>query len=82
MLVALKKRLALIDEARKIEVAGKYSKLKVFDKKTEVEIWCKNWETIYANAIELGLPEVADEQLQYDFTTAISAVDELYATTQ
>ena len=37
MLVALKKRLALTDDARKIEVATKYSKLRVFDKKTDLE---------------------------------------------
>ncbi len=42
MLVALKKRLAPTDDARKIEVATKYSKLKIFDKKTDLEVWCRN----------------------------------------
>ncbi len=37
MLVALKKRLALTNNACKIELAIKYSKLKVFDKKTDLE---------------------------------------------
>jgi transketolase N-terminal domain/subunit len=37
ILVALKKRLAPTDNARKIEVATKYSKLRVFDKKTDLE---------------------------------------------
>ena len=82
MLVALKKRLALTDDARKIEVATKYSKLRVFDKKTDLEAQCRNQETTYTDAVELGLLEVADDRSQYDFTTAITAVDESYATTQ
>ena len=42
MLVALKKRLAPTDNARKIEVASKYAKLRVFDKKTDLEAWCRS----------------------------------------
>jgi hypothetical protein len=38
ILVALKKRLALTDNARKIEVTTKYSKLRVFNKKTDLEV--------------------------------------------
>jgi len=38
MLVALKKRLALTNDARKIKVTTKYSKLRVFNKKTDLEV--------------------------------------------
>jgi hypothetical protein len=37
MLVALKKRLALTDYARKLEVVHKYNKLKTFSKRENVE---------------------------------------------
>ena len=38
ILVALKKRLALTNDARKIEVTTKYSKLRVFNKKIDLEV--------------------------------------------
>jgi hypothetical protein len=82
MLVALKKRLAPTDDARKIEVATKYSKLRVFDKKTDLEAWCRSWETTYLDVVGLNLLEVAEDRAQYDFTTAITAVDESYVITQ
>jgi hypothetical protein len=63
MLVALKKRLALTDDARKIEVTTKYSKLRVFNKKTDLEAWCRNWETTYVDAVGLNLLEVIEDRL-------------------
>jgi hypothetical protein len=42
MLVALKKRLAPTDYARKLELARKYNKLKTFTKKESVEKWLKS----------------------------------------
>ena len=41
MLVALKKRLAPTDEARKLEIIDKYHRLQHFDQKTDVEEWCR-----------------------------------------
>ena len=42
MLVALKKRLAPTDYARKLELASKYNKLKIYSKKENVEKWLKD----------------------------------------
>jgi hypothetical protein len=42
MLVALKKRLAPTDYARKLELACKYNKLKKFLKKEDIEKWLKD----------------------------------------
>jgi hypothetical protein len=42
MLVALKKRLAPKDYARKIELARKYNKLKTYSKREDIEKWLKN----------------------------------------
>ena len=42
MLVALKKRLALTDYARKLEVVHKYNKLKTFSKRENIEKWLKD----------------------------------------
>ncbi len=61
ILVALKKRLALTNNARKIEVVTKYSKLKIFDKKTDLEAQCRNWETTYVDTVRLNLLEVIED---------------------
>ena len=80
MLVALKKRLAPTDEARKLDVIDKYRRLRHFDRKTDVEEWCKEWETTYADAMALGLPEVTENRSQNDFAIALNTIDEAYAT--
>ncbi|KAI0993953.1 hypothetical protein K3495_g14231 [Podosphaera aphanis] len=82
MLVALKKRLAPTDEARKMEVVDKYQRLRQFDKRTDVEAWCKDWEITYADAVALDLPEVSGNRSQNDFAIALSAIDEAYSTAQ
>lgn len=82
MLVALKKRLAPTDEARKLDVIDKYRRLRHFDRKTDVEEWCKEWETTYADAMALGLPEVTENRSQNDFAIALNTIDEAYATAQ
>jgi hypothetical protein len=82
MLVALKKRLAPTDYARKLDLARKYNKLKTYSKREDVEKWLKDWETTYADGKKLNIPEVADERSLFDFTHAVSAIDSGYASTQ
>lgn len=82
MLVALKKRLAPTDEARKLEIIGKYNRLRTFDKRTDVETWCKEWETTYADAVALNLSEVSGNRSQSDFAMALSSIDQAYSTAQ
>mgnify|MGYP003622956889 CR=1 FL=1 len=82
MLVALKKRLAPTDYARKLELASKYNKLKRYTKRENVEKWLKDWETTFADGTKLNIPEVADNRSLLDFTHAISSIDAGYASTQ
>ena len=82
MLKVLKKRLAPTDEARILEVEQKYQRLKKYNKREKVDKWLKDWETTYADAKELRLPEVAGSRPQTDFTRAISGIDSTYASTQ
>ena len=82
MLVALKKRLAPTDYARKLEVVHKYNKLKTFSKQENVEKWLKDWETTYADGKELDIHDVSGERSLMDFTTAISAIDPGYGSSQ
>jgi hypothetical protein len=82
MLVALKKRLAPTDYARKLDLAHKYNKLKTYSKKDDLEKWLKDWETTYTDGKKLQIPEVVEERSLFDFTHAISAIDSGYASTQ
>lgn len=82
MLVALKKRLAPTDEARKLEVIDRYQRLRNYDKRIDVEAWCEEWEITYADAVALDLPEVSESRSQNDFAIALSTIDEAYSTAQ
>jgi len=82
MLKALKKRLAPTDQARQIEVAKEYEKIKHYNKRQKVEDYLTAWETTYAEAKALDLPEVSGNRPQLDFTQAIRAIDASYASTQ
>ena len=82
MLVALKKRLAPTDFARKQELARKYNKLKKYTKRDDIEKWLKDWETTFTDATKLRIPEVADDRSLFDFAHAISSIDSGYASTQ
>jgi hypothetical protein len=82
ILKALKKRLAPTDQARQIEVAKEYGKLKHYNKRQKVEDYLTAWETTYSEATTLDLPDVSGNRSQLDFTQAIRAIDASYASTQ
>jgi hypothetical protein len=82
MLKALKKRLPPIDQARQIEVAKEYGRLKQYNKRQKVEDYLTAWETTYAEGTALDLPEVSGNRSQLDFTQAIRAIDASYTSTQ
>jgi len=81
MLVAMKKRLAPTDRARKFEITRKYRKLKTFPKHEDIERWLRDWETTFTEATKLSI-EVEKERLLFDFTYAIAAIDSVYVSTQ
>src|SRR5208282_3652365 len=82
MLIALNKRLAPTDQARKIQLANQYAKLKKYNKSEPIEQWLQNWEKTYADAVALNLPDVADDRSLFDFTQAIRPIDAAFASTQ
>src|SRR5271167_4505956 len=82
MLVALKKQLSPTDYTKKLEVVYKYNKLKTYTKRENVENWLKDWETTYTDGKKLKILDVSDERSLIDFTTAIAAIDSVYASTQ
>ena len=82
MLVALKKRLAPTDYARKLDLTYKYNKLKKFSKKEDIEKWLKDQETTFIDRKKLNILEVADERSLFDFTYAILAIDSRYTSIQ
>src|ERR1700733_2318078 len=82
MLIELRRRLAPKNQARKLEVIDQYQKLKVYNKRQEVEKWLRAWEVTYSEAVKLDLPEVVDERSLFDFTRAIQSLDSVYSSTQ
>jgi hypothetical protein len=74
ILVALKKRVAPTDKARKIELTQRYQKLKKAPHGQNVETWLQQWERTFTECKELNLPVVSDDLPIYDFLQAISDV--------
>jgi hypothetical protein len=82
MLVALKKRLAPTDRARKLDLIRQYSKIKTFRKNEPVDQWLQTWEKTYKEMATLHLPDISDDRALFDFTQALSQLDSTYASTQ
>jgi hypothetical protein len=82
MLLALKRRLAPTDQARKMEVALAYAKLKLYNKREDVEHYLREWEIVYTEAKKLNILEVFEERPYFDFSHALRAIDSSFATSQ
>ena len=54
-LVALKKRLAPTDRARKTDIARRYRELHRPPPKGKTEKWVRQWERVYAEAVKVSL---------------------------
>jgi hypothetical protein len=80
MLVALKKRLAPTDRARKLKLSRRYQELKQAPRSQQVEKWLQQWEKTYTECKILQLAEVQEEKLIYDFILIIKNIDPAYAT--
>ena len=74
VLVALKKRVAPTDEARKIHLATQYAKLKKAPRNQNLEAWMQEWEKVYTECVELKLPEVDGNRSLKDFLYAVESV--------
>jgi hypothetical protein len=79
ILQALKKRLALTDRARRLQLVQEYNALKKAPRAQGTEHWLQQWETTYAEAEKLNLAEIQDHKALYDFIQASKAIDPTYA---
>jgi hypothetical protein len=73
-LVALSKRIAPTDKARKLELTQRYQKLKNAPRAQNVDTWLQQWERTYTECKGLNLAVVADEQPVYDFLQAVAEI--------
>lgn len=80
VLVALRKRVAPTDRARKLELSQKYEELKEAPGSQEIEAWLQAWEQTYTKCKEQKLPVVAGDLPLYDFLHAVSKVALNFAT--
>ena len=74
VLVSLKQRVAPSDEAREIQLATQYAKLKKAPRNQNFEVWLLEWEKVYTECKELGLPEVHGDRSVIDFAYAVESI--------
>ena len=75
MLVKLKVRFAPTDKTRRAEMLVKYRKIQKAPRNKSLEPWLHEWEMIYHNAVELNLPNVAEDRAIVDFLRSIQDVN-------
>ena len=74
VLVSLKQRVAPSNEARKIQLATQYARLKKAPRNQNFEVWLQEWERVYTECKELGLPEVDGDRSVKDFAYAVELI--------
>ena len=74
VLVSLKQRVAPSDEVRRIQLATQYAKLKKAPRNQNFEVWLQEWEKVYTECKELGLPEVYGDRSVKDFAYAVESI--------
>ena len=75
MLVKLKARFGPTDKTRRAEMLIKYRKIQKAPRIKSLEPWLHEWEMIYHNAVELNLPDVAEDRVTMDFLRSIQNVN-------
>lgn len=80
-LKALKARLAPTDRAREIELSAQWAQLRKTPRAQDIDKWLDNWESIYAKAITMKLPETNGDRPLHDFLNAIEGLDPGFAAT-
>jgi hypothetical protein len=74
-LLALKKRLTLIDRNKKFEIVRRYKNLLRVFKHQQLNHWLLNWEKMYAKTVKLNISDVQDHRCLYDFLNALKTID-------
>ena len=75
MLVKLKARFGPTDKTRRAEMLIKYRKIQKAPRIKSLEPWLHEWEMIYHDAVELNLPDVAEDRVTVDFLRSIQDVN-------
>jgi hypothetical protein len=79
ILQALKKRLEPTALTRSYDLVKEYQALKKVPRYSEIELWLTRWETTYADALAINLPDVRDNRALWDFIAAVKGVDSGWA---
>ncbi|OCK97582.1 uncharacterized protein K441DRAFT_547678 [Cenococcum geophilum 1.58] len=74
ILVSLKQAIAPTDDARKVDLATQYSKMRKAPKSQNIEKWLREWEKVYKDYRKVNLPEVDGDRPVKDFVYAVESV--------
>ena len=80
-LLSLQSALSPTREVEERRIVDEYRSLLKYNKRERIEAWLQRWENIYADAVELDLPDVQGTRPLFDFLSAIAYYNEVYATT-
>jgi hypothetical protein len=67
ILVVLKDRYAPTDKSRKAKLLQQYRRLQKPPSSKDIELWLDEWLTVYHDAHDPDLPDVAGERVTVDF---------------
>ena len=73
VLVSLKQAVAPTDDARKVDLATQYLKMKKAPKSQNIEKWLREWEKVYNDCKKVKLPEVDGDRPVKDFVYAVES---------
>jgi hypothetical protein len=71
MLIEIKKRCAVINHIREIELGQEYAKQKQTPKNKDLNTWVDSWEVLYQKCKTAKMVEVAQDRPIFDFLIAI-----------
>ena len=74
VLISLKKAIAPTDDARKVDLATQYLKMKKAPKSQNIEKWLREWEKVYNDCKKVKLPKVDGDRPVKDFVYAVESV--------
>jgi hypothetical protein len=79
MLIEIKKRCAVINHIREIELSQEYARQKKTPKSKDLNTWIDTWEVLYQKCKTANIVEVAQDRPVFDFLTAIRPLASSFA---
>lgn len=74
MFSSVKHAVALTHDARKVDLATQYFKMRRAPKSQNIEKWLHEWERVYKDCRKVNLPEVDGDRSVKDFVYAVESV--------